>query len=427
MFLCTILFVACSKFTHHHGHDDGDDDENQNPPVTQKSSIKFSKNQMIVRLEGMTPDQKNELRGTDPGSDFVLAAPPETCSCGDSNIELWTIDTTATDSDIEGARDRLNRNSGRERVKGDIDFEITIPIDKQIAAGNDDNGSPTPGVDDDVVIAIIDTGIDYYYDRVDYEYLLDTEGSICDNSYTGWDFVDDSDNPIDKHGHGTYVTKIIRNILEPTIGFKVLPLKVFDSSGKGSYSNLVCAMNYLNKFEEKIRNIDIVNASFGGTMQAEELSELILLPELIEKLGNDTVFIASAGNEGKEVDSEDIRHFPSGFESSNILAVGGYELDSSGAIQIHPSSNRGTGSIDLATLYGPYNLEFNAASAPIAISNLQGTSYGTAYVSGIAAKEKGNNSGIGDLKGHVLNLTVPISSLNSYIAEGRVLEQPPTP
>ncbi|SDM64232.1 S8 family serine peptidase [Kriegella aquimaris] len=411
-----IFLTACDKL---------DDQNTDKLPITKESTIKFSKNQMIVQFDdSWEGNDKDTLR-----DNFSFISPPEKCKCGDPNIELWTIDTTATDTDIERARDRLNRNSGGGRVKGDIDFEITIPIDKQIAAGGDDNGSSTLGVDDDVVIAIIDTGIDYYYDSIDYEYLLDTEGLICDNSYTGWDFVDDSDNPIDKHGHGTYVTKIIRNILEPDgIGFKIIPLKVFNENGKGNYSDLVCAFGYLNKFEEAAgKNIDIVNASFGGTMTVAEFNGLTLLPDLIEKLGDDTVIVASAGNEGKEIDTGDIRHFPSGFDSPNILAVGGYGLDSSGAIEIHASSNRGTSSIDLATLYGPYNLEFNATSAPITITNLQGTSYGAAYVSGIAAKEKGNNMAIPNLRGHVLNLTEPISSLNSFVAEGRVIEQPPTP
>lgn len=423
LILCTILLVACSKFSHHHHHDD-DNDDDQNPPVTQESTIKFSRNQMVVRFDdSWEDDEKNALRG-----DFSLMSPPEKCDCGDPNIEIWTIDTTATDTDIERARDRLNRNSGGGRVKGDIDFEITIPIDEQIADGQDTDVASFPGVDDDIIIAIIDTGINYDYDRVDYEYVLNTEGLVCDSSYQGWNFVDDSDNPHDNHGHGTFVTKIMRNILEPDgIGFKIIPLKVFDGTGKGTYSDLICAIGYLNKFEAMDRNVDIVNASFGGTMTVTEFEGLTLLPELIEKLGDDTVVIASAGNEGREVDSGDRRHFPSGFDLPNILSVGGYALDSSGVIEIHPSSNRGTSSIDLATLFGPYNLEFNATSTPIAINNLQGTSYGAAYVSGIAAKEKGNNLGISDLKSHVLNLTVPNTNLDSFIAGGRALEQPPTP
>ncbi len=410
-----VFLTACCK---------SDDDNTDQPPIIQESTIKFSKNQMIVQFDdSWDEDDKNTLR-----SEFSVLSPPEKCKCGDPNIELWTIDTTATDIDIERARDRLNRNSGEGRVKGDINFEITIPSDQNILGGQD-NGPSTSSIDGDVIIAIIDTGINYELDRAGYMYLLETRELVCENSSSGWDFVDDSDNPIDGHGHGTYVTKIIRNILEPDgIGFKIIPLKVFNENGKGNYSDLVCAFAYLNKFEEAAgKNIDIVNASFGGTMTVSEFNGLTLLPDLIEKLGDDTVIVASAGNEGKEIDTGDIRHFPSGFDSPNILAVGGYGLDSSGAIEIHASSNRGTSSIDLATLYGPYNLEFNATSAPITITNLQGTSYGAAYVSGIAAKEKGNNMAIPNLRGHVLNLTEPISSLNSFVAEGRVIEQPPTP
>lgn len=410
---------------HHHDHYEGCGHD-QDPSADKEGTVKFSRNQMIVRFaDSFDLEDKKRLRGTDPDSEFVLESEPETCNCGDSSIEIWTIDTTATGVAIEAARDNLNRGTRGSEVKGDIEFEITIPIDVP-KPGQSDNPQSSPSGGDDVLIAVIDTGLDHSYDDSD-GYVLDTGEIVCPDSFNGWNFVEENDNATDTHGHGTYVTKIIRNILEPqAIGFKILPLKAFDGSGKGSYSNIICAMSYLKKFEASGTNIDIVNASFGGTLPVADFETLTLLPELIEELGDDTIIIASAGNEETEVDNGDLRHFPSGFDSANLLTVGGYAVGTE-TLEIHPESNRGNSSIDMATLFEPYDLQFSRGGSITMVDDLAGTSYGTAYVSGIAAQEKGNNRGIVDLKGHVLNLTNSVENLTDFVMEGRALEQPLTP
>ena len=400
-------------------------EDHENPQTDPESTtVVFSRNQMIVRFDDtVTMAEREALRGTDPKSEYVLEYPVEQCNCADSSIELWTIDTTATGVDVEKARDRLNRGDSGSGVKGDVNFEVNIPIVIPIAGGGGDNPQLTQSTEGDVIIAVLDTGLDYYYDRAEYPYVLKPEKPVCENELDNWNFVDDTGFPGDDHGHGTYVTKIIRNGLEPNIGFKIIPLKVFDNDGRGTYSNILCAMNYLKQFE-KNKNIDIVNASFGGTMSATDFEGLVLFPELIEELRDDTVFIASAGNESQDVDNGAIRHFPSGFESANILSVGGYST-SSGDIQIHPVSNRGRMSIDMATYFGPFNLEFNGFTSSIAVNNLEGTSYSAALTTAIAAGIKGRDMGITDLRGFLLDdIAVPNANLRPFIVEGKVIEVP---
>lgn len=412
--LLVLAVVSC------HSDDDAPSQEPQDP------SIKTSRNRMVVRFDDSWSEQKkNELRGEGDDSEFKLTAPPETCGCGDSNIEIWTIDTTATDTNIERARRRLNRDRGGEKVKGDIDFAITIPVDVPKLEGQV-TVPPIGNLGNDVIVAVIDTGLDWGFDDAP-AYILNTDGKACSGTTGGWDFINNRAEFSDGHGHGTYVTKIIRDILEAEgIGYKILPLKAFDNAGNGSYADIVCAMGYIKKIKAAGQKIDIVNASFGGTMTVEDFENETLLSQLIQELGEETLVVASAGNESKEVDASNIRHFPSGFNGQNILGVGGYILDSE-EIQIHPDSNRGTTSIDVATLFEPYSLTFTNGSFSEVIPNLRGTSYGAAYISGIAAKEKGNNMGITNLKNHVLNLATNNSNLNAFIRNGLVLEHPLTP
>ena len=89
------------------------------------------------------------------------------------------------------------------------------------------------------VIAVIDTGLDYYHE------------DIKENSVTGYDFssscyydrqsqemvIATDDNPYDEEGHGTHVAGIIAAVADNTIGIsgvshknKIMPLKVFDCS-----------------------------------------------------------------------------------------------------------------------------------------------------------------------------------------------------
>jgi subtilisin family serine protease len=140
---------------------------------------------------------------------------------------------------------------------------------------------------EDVVIAIIDTGIDF-----EHPDLNDKIHS------TGYDFANDDNDPTDDHGHGTHVAGIAAaetNNEEGIAGVawncKILPLKVMDANGEGYYSWMIDAIVYATD-----NGADVINFSLGGDQPSQALKEA-----LVYAYERDVVVVAAAGNENSAV------------------------------------------------------------------------------------------------------------------------------
>lgn len=116
----------------------------------------------------------------------------------------------------------------------------------------------------DVIIAVVDTGIDYkHIDLADNIYI--NENEICNNGIDddgngyvddclGWDFVNSTDDlpdndPFDDNGHGTHVAGIIGAVGDNRIGVsgicqqaKLLAVKALDEDGNGYDTNLAAGI-----------------------------------------------------------------------------------------------------------------------------------------------------------------------------------------
>jgi subtilisin len=103
-----------------------------------------------------------------------------------------------------------------------------------------------------VKVAIIDTGIDRTHPDLDANYK------------GGKDFVNGDDDPMDDHGHGTHVAGIIAAEDDGAGVVGVAPeawlyaLKILDSSGSGSDSDMIAAMEWAVD-----NHMDVVNLSLG--------------------------------------------------------------------------------------------------------------------------------------------------------------------
>jgi len=135
----------------------------------------------------------------------------------------------------------------------------------------------------DVVIAIIDTGIDF--DHPDLKNKIQSQG---------YDFVNEDNNPADDHGHGTHVAGIAAaetNNEEGIAGVawncKILPLKVMDAEGEGYYSWMIDAIIYAAD-----NGADVINFSLGGDQPSSALEQA-----LAYAYEQNVVVVAAAGNE----------------------------------------------------------------------------------------------------------------------------------
>lgn len=178
------------------------------------------------------------------------------------------------------------------------------------------------------VVAVIDTGVDYTHE------VFTSTGAIWSNSdevasngidddgngyiddIRGWNFVSNSNNPMDDENHGTHVAGIIlgatQDIFATTLTaakVKIMPLKFLDSNGSGATSDAIEAIYYA------INNgATIINASWGGGGYSQSLMNAI-----VESYNAKVSFAAAAGNSSLNNDASPT--YPSNYDVPNLISV----------------------------------------------------------------------------------------------------------
>jgi len=135
----------------------------------------------------------------------------------------------------------------------------------------------------DVIIAIIDTGVDLNHP------------DLNDKIMAGWDFVNDDGIAQDDHGHGTHVAGIAaaetnnnQGVAGVSWGARIMPIKVLDKNGNGYYSNVAEGVLYACN-----HGAQIINLSLGGSEPSNTLRDA-----LQQAHGQGCLIAAAAGNDG---------------------------------------------------------------------------------------------------------------------------------
>ncbi len=149
--------------------------------------------------------------------------------------------------------------------------------------------------DDDIVIAIIDTGVDLLHP--------DIKNKIQSG---GYDFGDDDSDPTDDNAHGTHIAGIAAADTDNGEGIagvawkcKILPIKIMDALGEIYYSYIINAIIYaadLDKNNDSKADVDVINLSLGG-----DFPSLSLENALKYAYDKNIVIVAAAGNDGGAV------------------------------------------------------------------------------------------------------------------------------
>ena len=189
-------------------------------------------------------------------------------------------------------------------------------IGADIVHGSGKNGSG-------VKIAILDTGIDY------------THPELLPPIYAGgYDFVNGDIYPMDDNGHGTHVAGIIAaadndsGIVGVAPGVQIYALKVLDSTGSGSFSNVIAALEWAtggSTLPGSIR-VDITNNSYGSTEDPDYWYHLFFpgKPGPVETAFSLTYYqdgvlnVAAAGNSGS---GSDTVIYPARYDSCIAVAA----------------------------------------------------------------------------------------------------------
>ncbi|MBS7607601.1 S8 family serine peptidase [Candidatus Bathyarchaeota archaeon] len=155
----------------------------------------------------------------------------------------------------------------------------------------DRDGSPTTYSKDDIVIAIIDTGIDPNH--------VDLDGG----KIIGWkDFVNGKTTPYDDNGHGTHCASIAAGTGEGNSAYKgvapgaaLVGVKVLDASGSGTLSRVADGINWAVANKD-IYGIEILSLSLGTSTSSDGTDTVSMACNNAVDQG--LVVVVAAGNNG---------------------------------------------------------------------------------------------------------------------------------
>ncbi|MGA9519887.1 MAG: S8 family peptidase [Myxococcaceae bacterium] len=187
-----------------------------------------------------------------------------------------------------------------------------------------------------VVVAVIDTGIDYTHPDLAANIWtnpgeipgngLDDDGNGYVDDVHGYDFADHDSDPMDTHSHGTHVAGTIGAVGNNGQGVtgvawkaKLMAVKVFGGGSGDAYaSDIVNGILYAADMGAKVSN-----NSWGVSSSDHVLPNLVGRPlrEAI-KYADDAgmLFVAAAGNNYRTLDDQTF-NTPSGFDVPNVVSV----------------------------------------------------------------------------------------------------------
>ncbi len=326
--------------------------------------------------------------------DFILK-PSQTTSANDPDYpKLYGLNNTGQNS-------------------GTADADIDAPEAWYSTTGNADT-----------IVAVIDTGVDTSHPDLKNNLWTnsgETAGNGIDddnNGYVddvnGWDFYHNDSTVYDSGDgdqHGTHVSGTIAAEGNNSLGVvgvnwkaKIMPLKFLGPDG-GYTSDAVEALNYA-----VAKGVKISSNSWGGGGYSQALLDAINAADAKGHL-----FVAATGNGGSDGvgdDNDTTPHYPSSYNSANLISVAATDKNDA----LAGFSNYGSTSVDLAApgvgilstlpgnTYGSYS----------------GTSMATPHVAGVAALIKSKSPSLDDaqIKAQILQPVDKNTNLQSKMVSG---------
>ena len=200
--------------------------------------------------------------------------------------------------------------------------------------------------EEEVIVAVIDTGVDY------------THSFLKGRMIAGYDFVDNDTDPMDGHLHGTHVAGIIAE--STTANVKIMPIRALNDTGNGYDSTIAKSIHYAVD-----NGASVVNMSFQGNEYSEHLAEAIDYA-----LSNDVLVVVASGNKNADT----ANYYPASEKKAIVVSA----TDQSDNIAAF--SNTGQ-SIDISAP----GVSILSSIPGDKYTALHGTSMAAPYVSGVAA------------------------------------------
>ena len=275
----------------------------------------------------------------------------------------------------------------------------------------------------DVVVALVDTGIDYTHedlagriwtntDEIPGNGIDDDGNGYVDDVY-GWNFYSGTNDVYvgTEDAHGTHGAGTIAANAGNGVGIagivqsdhvKVMAVKALGGSdGSGTTASIIQAIQYA-----EANGAQICNLSLGSSQNDPALYRTIASSKML--------FVVAAGNDG--TDLETAPSYPASYDLDNLIAVANIRYDG----ELDPTSSYGAASVDLAAP-GSYILSTTPGGT---YSYMTGTSMAAPMVSAAAAMVYSAfpNATLADVKDILLASVQKLDSLSDCTATGGMLD-----
>lgn len=143
--------------------------------------------------------------------------------------------------------------------------------------------------DSNIVIAILDTGVDANHP--------DLSDAIGAGDFAGYDFINNDNDPHDDHGHGTHCAGIAAAVTDNDEcvaglagGCTIMPIKVLGANGSGTHAQVAAGIDYA---ADPNHQADVISMSLGGWLFSQTIADSVS-----DANATGCVVVASAGNTG---------------------------------------------------------------------------------------------------------------------------------
>ena len=236
-----------------------------------------------------------------------------------------------------------------------------------------------------VAVAVLDTGIDLDHPDLNVNRTLERNCTTERNTDDG-------------NGHGTHVAGTIGaidneiGVVGVAPGFPVVPVKVLTRSGSGSWSSVICGIDWVT---DNASNIKVANMSLGGSGSDIGCSDGGMHQAICESVAAGVTYAVAAGNSS----DNSANHVPAAYsEVITVSALADFDGKSGGL----GSPTCRTDEDDTFANFSNYGGDVDLIAPGVCINStwkgggyntISGTSMASPHVAGAAALYKANNAG----------------------------------